>query len=81
MIDVYVLLGFGVFGYLMKAGNIPVLPFVIAYILATPLERTVRNAFEASGSNPYFLFDGLVAPAFLIMAVGVVLASGWLRKA
>lgn len=79
MNDVYVLLFFGLVGYLMRSTGIPVLPFVIAYILAGPLETTIRNAFEASGSDPWFLFHGLISPIFLALAVAIVLGAGWLR--
>ena len=76
---VYVLLVFGAIGYFMRSTGIPILPFVIAYILASPLETTIRAAFEASGSDPYFLFHGLIAPIFLLLAVAIVLGAGWLR--
>lgn len=79
MSDVYVLLVFGAFGYGMRSTGIPVLPFVIAYILARPFETTVRNAFEASGSDPWFLFGGVISPILLALAVAIVLGAGWLR--
>lgn len=79
MNDVYVLLFFGAIGYLMRSSGIPVLPFVIAYILARPLESTIRNAFEATGSDPWFLFHGFIAPTFLVLAAAIVLGAGWLR--
>lgn len=80
MTDVYILLAFGALGYMMRWIGVPILPFVIAYILAGSLETTIRNAFEASGGDPWFLFDGIVSPVFLIVSAGIVLASGWLRR-
>lgn len=81
MSDVYVLLFFGAAGYLMRRTGVPILPFVIAYILTDPLETTIRAAFEASGSDPWFLFGGVIAPAFLACAAAIVLGAGWLRGA
>ena len=78
--DVYILIAFGLLGYLMRIAGVPVLPLVIAYILASPLETTIRNAFEASGSDPYFLFKGIWSPVFLTIALGVIVASSWLRR-
>lgn len=80
MVDIYVLLGFGVVGYFMKVAGIPILPLVIAYILAGPLETAIRTAFEASGSDPMFLFHGYTAPLFLLMALVIVVMSGWMRR-
>ena len=77
--DVYILLVFGAIGYFMRSSGVPILPFVIAYILAGPFETTVRAAFEASGSDPYFLFTGFIAPVFLLLSAVIVLAAGWLR--
>ncbi|MGH1464101.1 MAG: tripartite tricarboxylate transporter permease [Cognatishimia sp.] len=79
MSDVYVLLAFGGLGYLMRSTGIPVLPFVIAYILAGSLETTIRNAFEASGSDPYFLFSSPISLTFLVLAAAIILGAGWLR--
>ncbi|MDB6176223.1 tripartite tricarboxylate transporter permease [Paracoccus sp. Z330] len=77
--DVITLLIFGFIGCLMRWSGVPILPFVIAYILALPLETTIRNAFEASGADPWFLFHGIFSPACLALAVGIVVCSGWLR--
>lgn len=79
MSDVYVLLFFGTLGYLMRSTDIPILPFVIAYILAGPLETTIRSAFEATGSDPWFLFRSPISVVFLILATAIICGAGWLR--
>lgn len=79
MSDVYVLLFFGALGYFMRSTGIPILPFVIAYILAGPLEITIRSAFEATGSDPWFLFRSPVSLVFLILAAAIICGAGWLR--
>lgn len=81
MFAVYSTLGFGLLGYLMRKLQIPVLPFIIAYILANNLEVSLRQAFVATGSNPWFLFNssisiGLILLAFLV----IVLFSNTLQK-
>ena len=48
------LLGFGLLGLAMRLTNIPVLPFIIAYILGGILDRTARQAFASTGADPYF---------------------------
>lgn len=66
-------LGFGVLGYAMRRLGIPVLPFVIAFILAGNLESTARQAFSATGSDPWFLFSSYTASAFMLLAAIIVI--------
>jgi len=66
------LVGFGVLGYIMRRLDITVLPFVIAFILGRSLESTVRQAFAATGSDPWFLFSSSIS-AFIISAAVIVI--------
>lgn len=65
-------LGFGVLGYLFRRLGISVLPFVIAFILAGNLEDTARQAFSASGGDPWFLFKSPLALIFILASLGVI---------
>ncbi len=65
-------LGFGLLGYLFRKLGISVLPFVIAFILAGRLETTARQAFAATGGDPWFLFSSPLALVFMVLAAGVV---------
>lgn len=62
------LLGFGLIGLAMRLTKIPVLPFIIAYILGGILERTARQAFASTGADPYFLFSSPIAIIFMLLA-------------
>ncbi|MWD25990.1 hypothetical protein E0K89_000650 [Aquicoccus sp. SCR17] len=68
----WVTFGFGVLGYLFRRSDVPVLPFVIAFILARPLEQTAREAFAATGGDPWFLFGSATSILFMAAAVGSV---------
>lgn len=78
MVAVWITLFFGFLGYAMRRVGMSPLPFVIAFILGGNLEATARQAFSATGADPFFLFNSPVALVFMIMAVGVVAYS--LRK-
>ena len=65
-------IGFGVLGYLMRRLSISPLPFIIAFILGGRLEDTARQAFSATGSDPWFLFSSYTSIVFLLASVGVV---------
>lgn len=66
-------LGFGLLGYLFRRLDTSPLPFVIAFILARPLEDSARQAFSASGGDPWFLFSSSVSTGFIIAAVAAIL--------
>ncbi len=72
MFAVYVTLGFGLLGYLMRKLNLSVLAFVIAFILANNLEESMRQAFAVTGADPWFLFASPVSISFIIIAIVVV---------
>lgn len=78
MVAVWITLFFGFLGYAMRRVGMSPLPFVIAFILGGNLEATARQAFSATGADPFFLFNSPVALVFMITAAGVVAYS--LRK-
>lgn len=69
---IYFALGFGVIGYVMRKLHIPILPFVIAFILAKNLETTIRQAFAVSDADPLFLLKSPISVAFLLLSVLVI---------
>lgn len=69
---IWVTFAFGLVGYLFRRIGVPVLPFVIAFILARPLEQTAREAFAATGGDPWFLFSSLTSILFMVAAVASV---------
>ncbi|NVO26738.1 tripartite tricarboxylate transporter permease [Donghicola sp. C2-DW-16] len=76
MFAVWATLAFGVLGYGMRRLAVPVLPFVIAFILAGPLERSAREAFSASGADPWFLFSSPTSVILLLMALAALIFLG-----
>ena len=69
---VYFLLLFGVVGYLLKKADMSVLPFVITFILAGELEDNARQAFSATGGDPWFLLKSPISVVFLTLAIVTV---------
>ena len=67
-----VALGFGVLGYLFRRLDVSVLPFVIAFILAGTLEDTARQAFAATGGDPFFLLNRPLALVFVLLSILVI---------
>ncbi len=75
MAAIWFAIGFGVLGYLMRRLGMSPLPFVIAFILGAKLEETARQAFAATGGDPFFLVSSPIAALFMVLTVGVILRS------
>ena len=75
MSAIWFAIGFGILGYLMRLLEISPLPFVIAFILGGTLEETARQAFSATGGDPFFLFSSATASAFMVLATVVIVVS------
>lgn len=73
--EIWIAIGFGVIGYLMRRLDMSPLPFVIAFILGGRLEDTARQSFEATGADPFFLFTSPVAATFMAIAGLVIVVS------
>lgn len=72
---IWMALGFGGLGYLMRRLDISPLPFVIAFILGSTLEDSARQAFSATGGDPFFLFSSVTAASFMGLALIVIATS------
>ncbi len=75
LVAIWFAIGFGVLGYLMRRTGISPLPFVIAFILGGKLEETARQAFAATGGDPFFLFSSPVALLLMALTLVVILTS------
>lgn len=66
---------FGLVGYVMRKLGVSPLPFVIAYILAGPLETAARQAYSTTGGDAWFLLDRPLAAMLTLVGVLVVVLS------
>lgn len=80
MAEVWFTLGFGFLGYFMRRIDMSPLPFVIAFILGGRLEETARQAFSATGSDPFFLLSSLTSTSFMLLSFGILIVTTWRRS-
>lgn len=78
MFDVWVMIGFGIVGFLMTRGRIPLGPFIIGYILAPIAERELRTGLMVYDGSFWPLLTRPVSAALIAVAV-VTLLLPWLR--
>ncbi|GAB5376927.1 MAG: tripartite tricarboxylate transporter permease [Acuticoccus sp.] len=75
--DIYVMLGFGVLGYLMKVFGFPIAPLLIGFILSPLIEIGFRQAMIVSRGSYDIFFTRPIAAGFLLLALVVSLAVAW----
>ena len=71
--DVWVMIGFGVLGYLLERWRVPLAPFVIGFILAPLGEESMVTGLMSSGGSWWPLVTRPGSVSFLI-ATGVLFA-------
>ncbi|MCF3639805.1 tripartite tricarboxylate transporter permease [Rhizobium sp. TRM95111] len=68
-IAVWILIGFGVLSVLMQAAGLPIVAFIIMFVLATQLELSLSQALTILGGNPLNLLHHPVALALLALSL------------
>jgi len=69
MFDVWIMLGFGVLGFLMERGGLPLGPFVIGFILAPIAESRLRQGLMMTDGSYMPLFTQPLTLTLLIVSV------------
>ncbi|WP_415404261.1 tripartite tricarboxylate transporter permease [Tateyamaria sp. SN3-11] len=72
---VWFTIAFGILGFGMRLIDMSPLPFVIAFILGAKLEDSARQAFSATGGDPFFLLTNPIAAVFMAMSVLVIVLA------
>ena len=83
MFDVWVMLIFGVMGFLMECAKIPLGPFVIGFVLAPLAEEKLRSGLMMTAGDFSPIFTRPLPLLFTILAVILLLwpiIGDWMRK-
>ena len=72
MFDVWVMLGFGVVGFMMERSRIPLAPFVIGFVLAPIAEEKLGAGLQATGGSYAPLVTRPVALTFVLISLVLV---------
>jgi putative tricarboxylic transport membrane protein len=76
--DVGMMVGFGVFGYLLRKFAFPPAPFILAMILGPMLERTLQQSLIGSGGEPLVFLQRPISAA-LLSAAGLLMLTPALK--
>jgi putative tricarboxylic transport membrane protein len=69
MTDLYLILLFGVVGYVFDKIDIPVAPLVLSLVLGGMMEQSFRQAMTISGGNPKIFFGSAITITLVVMSV------------
>jgi putative tricarboxylic transport membrane protein len=69
LFDVWMMLGFGVLGYLMKKLRYPIVPLVLGLVLGRLAENSLRQALTISGGSLSILFTKPISAIFIAAAI------------
>ncbi|HEX6004818.1 MAG TPA: tripartite tricarboxylate transporter permease [Burkholderiales bacterium] len=69
MVDLYLILIFGVIGYIFDKVDIPVAPLVLSLVLGGMMEQSFRQAMTISGGNPKIFVGSTITVTLLVFSV------------
>lgn len=73
--DIFIMLGFGVVGYLLRKLKFEPGPLVLAFVLGPMLERNLRQALLISGGDPTTFVTRPISAAFIGVFVLLILSQ------
>lgn len=80
--DLFIMLGLGLLGFVMRRYDVPLAPVLIAVILGPLAEYSLRDAMGNTGNDPAVLVSSPISVAlYALLAVGIVWAVLRRRRA
>lgn len=67
--DVYVMLAFGVIGFLLRTFKFPIPPLIIAFVIGRALESNLRRSLLLGPSGAFIFFQRPLSAALIIIAI------------
>jgi putative tricarboxylic transport membrane protein len=80
MFDVWVALGFGLLGYVMRKVNWPIAPLILGYILGAMLESALRNSMQISFGSLAIFVERPISATFLALTVIWMAVVPWIVR-
>ena len=69
--DCLVMIGFGVIGYVLKRGNFPIPPMVIAFVIGSALENSMRQSLILSNNGAMIFFTRPICLSLLLVSLAL----------
>lgn len=79
IMDVYIMILFGILGYLMKKYDYEPAPLVLAFVLGPMFENAFRQSLIISGGSPVIFFTRPIAAVFVLVSFALLASPLILR--
>ena len=76
-IDLLVMVGFGIFGFVLRKLDISAVPVVLGLLLGSGMESSLRRAMAISAGDPAILVSGGISIGLYIATAGFLIAAVW----
>ncbi|AML57640.1 Tripartite tricarboxylate transporter TctA family [Serratia rubidaea] len=77
--DLMLMVGLGVFGYILRKMHFPMSPLILGFVLGELLEQNLRRALSISNGEYGILWGSGIAQSLLVLAVAVLVVPPVLR--
>lgn len=81
MFSVWIVLVFGLIGYVMKRVNLPMAPLVLGLVIGPLLEKALAETTAMGAGNPMVFFGRPIADGILIFTIALIVVPIVVRKA
>ncbi|WP_428943631.1 tripartite tricarboxylate transporter permease [Pantoea sp. FN060301] len=71
--DLLLMVGLGVFGYILRKMEFPMSPLILGFVLGEMLEQNLRRALSISNGNLPILWESSISKVLLILAVAILI--------
>ena len=82
--DLLLMVGLGVFGYILRKMDFPMSPLILGFVLGEMLEQNLRRALSISNGNLPILWESMICKVLLLLAIAVLVVpfvwKRWRRK-
>ena len=75
--DLFVMIGFGVLGYLMRKLGVPLVPIVLGLLLGSEMEQSFRRAMSISGGEHSVLWSSGIAVGLYAATAALLVVATW----
>jgi putative tricarboxylic transport membrane protein len=75
--DIWVMLGFGVIGYILKKLDLPLAPAVLGLILGPQLEKSLRTSLEMSAGDFSIFMQRPIALGLIVLSLVILAAAAF----
>ncbi len=75
--EIFLVIGVGVFGYVMRWLKVPVLPLVLGLVLGYMVESNFRRSLVISGGDAMIFLTDKVSLGLLLLAAALTLYTAW----